>query len=281
MISGLAYSTNAYTRFDLGTAIDRIAALGFDGVEILCDKPHWFFPTCRPADYEHAIARIRAAGLGVSNLNVNTADGFWTERKNPFEPSLGHPDASTRETRLSYTEQAIHLAREIKAHSVSVTSGLPLDIGRRRQTGLLIDSLQRLCEIAELDQVRIGIEYEPGLLLEYGEQVMEVIEKVGSPLLGVNFDIGHSFLNHEPVTDTIKMLGARIWNVHVEDIRGDKHFHLIPGEGDIPLRDYVEALDQQGYSGYLTVELYTYDDAPDMAGEKSLAYLRSLQPRPE
>jgi hypothetical protein len=39
---------------------------------------------------------------------------------------------------------------------------------------------------------------------------------------------------------------------------------------------YLEALHNQGYDGYLTVELYTYPDDPVGAGKKSLSYLSSL-----
>ncbi len=36
----LAFSTNAYTRFDLVDAIRAIRSAGFAGVEILADVPH-------------------------------------------------------------------------------------------------------------------------------------------------------------------------------------------------------------------------------------------------
>ena len=38
----LAFSTNAYVRYPLEEAIESIARLGYDGVEILADRPHAF-----------------------------------------------------------------------------------------------------------------------------------------------------------------------------------------------------------------------------------------------
>jgi sugar phosphate isomerase/epimerase len=38
------YSTNAFVRFSLEEAIKKIAGLGFNGIEIMCDQPHLYPP---------------------------------------------------------------------------------------------------------------------------------------------------------------------------------------------------------------------------------------------
>ncbi len=274
-----AYSTNAYTRHSLEAAVDEIAALGFAGVEILCDRPHWF-PDRDLADQARRMrARLDRLGLGVSNLNCNTANGFFNPRppENVFEPSLGSADPAWRRWRLDYSIRALELARILGASAVSVTSGRP-DTGGTPEQGLelLADSLQRLCAAAEPLGVRVGIEYEPGLLVERAEELSELIERVGSPLLGANLDIGHSWLVGESPEQAVACLAGRIWSTHVEDIRGCKHFHLIPGEGDLPFGRYFAALAAAGFEGYHTLELYTYPHMPGEAGRRSLDYLRAL-----
>jgi sugar phosphate isomerase/epimerase len=72
------------------------------------------------------------------------------------------------------------------------------------------------------------------------------------------------------------LLAGRIWNVHVEDIKGRKHFHLIPGLGDLPFAQYINALRKINYDGYLTVELYSYQEQPEDAGRQALSYLTPL-----
>ena len=49
------YSTNAYTRFDLLTALEMIAEIGFSGVEIMCDQPHLYPPEW----HEQEILRLK------------------------------------------------------------------------------------------------------------------------------------------------------------------------------------------------------------------------------
>jgi sugar phosphate isomerase/epimerase len=124
--------------------------------------------------------------------------------------------------------------------------------------------------------VRVGVEYEPGLLVERAEELARVIERVGSPLLGANLDIGHSWLDGESPESAVNTLAGRIWNVHLEDIAGRKHFHLIPGEGDLPFQRYLKALTASGYDGFYTVELYTYTQTPEDAGRRALDYMRRL-----
>ncbi len=40
----LGYSTNAYVKHTLAASLERIADLGFKGVEIMCDRPHLYPP---------------------------------------------------------------------------------------------------------------------------------------------------------------------------------------------------------------------------------------------
>ena len=275
----LAYSTNAYTQFSLAEAIQSVAKLGYTGVEILCDRPHWFPGEVTESEIEKIGMLLQTTGLTVSNLNANTANGYFNPMppENVFEPALTSANAPWRQWRIDYTCAAIELARKIGARCVSVTSGRPTpSTAPKTALNHFVDSLKRICEVAEKKNIRIGIEYEPGLLVERADEALNIIERVGSPLLGVNYDIGHSYLVAENPLLTTRALVGRIWNVHVEDIAGGKHFHLAPGEGTVPIADYLRALRGIGYDQFLTVELYTYPEQPDAVGQRSITHLRHL-----
>ena len=275
----LAYSTNAFTRTDLFTAIEKVSELGFDGVEILCDHPHWHPGKVTAQELQDCQALLQKVGLGVSNLNANTANIHYDPLppENIFEPSLHNADETLRQWRQNYTIEALKLAKVLNARAVSVTSGHPNNaMDPEESLALFIDSLKIICREAERLQVPVGIEYEPGLLVERGSEALAVIEAVNSPMLGINLDIGHSYLDGESPEATIESFAGRIWNVHVEDIRGKKHFHLVPGEGDLPFERYFKALDSIAYDGYLTVEVYTYPNKPEEVGQKSHRYLKNL-----
>lgn len=273
----IAYSTNAYTRTDLDSAIRAVSQLGFDGIELLCDRPHWFPGAVDAAEQDRVAALVRDCGLAISNLNVNTASGYYQPGpcESTFGPSLSHPDARLRGWRQAYSIEALKIAQRIGAPCISVTSGSPTPgISLQASKDLLVDSLAHICAAAEALGVRVGVEYEPGLLVERATELAEIIDRVGSPALGANLDIGHSFLDGESPEEAVALLAGRIWNVHVEDIAGRKHYHLVPGDGELPFERYFAALRQAGYDGFLTVELYTFPEAPDEAGRRSLEFLR-------
>lgn len=275
----LAYSTNAYTQTDLKSALRNIAAIGYDGAEILCDYPHWLSHRVSQEEVEDIRQVLHDTGLVVSNLNANTANGFFDPLppENVFEPSLSSKNKTWRSWRIDYSIKTLQLAKQIGAPCISVTSGQPASGGEPAfGIEIFIESLKPICEQAEKLGIRVGIEYEPGLLVETAAELAEVIDRVGAPCLGANFDIGHSFLCGESAQQAVSLLNGRIWNVHVEDIHKRKHYHLIPGEGELPFDDYFQALKAANYAGHLTVELYTYSHQPEQAGMRSLAYLNKL-----
>ncbi len=272
----LAYSTNGFTRVDLVRAVRDIAAHGYVGVELLADAPQWS-PETDTTGLRSAVRRALAeTDIGVSNVNANTAACLWPfELPEPvFEPALSNRDAAVRRQRLDYTRQVLDFAADVGASCVSVTSGRP-DAAVAPEEGMawFADSLAEVCRYAASVGVRVGIEYEPGLLVETALEVADIIERVGHPLLGANLDIGHAVCVGEDPAKSVQLLGPRIWNVHLEDIKGRKHHHLVPGEGDIDFARIFAALRAVDYDGYVTVELYTCVERADDAAAQARAYL--------
>jgi len=272
-----AFSTNAFTRRSLSAALEAIRAAGFGGAEILADKPHAFAAGLTNSSLLRLGKLVRKLDLFVTNVNANTAAGYW--RKCPpepvFEPSLVSRDASARRWRVRYTKRAIDLAAAVGSPAVSVTSGrIPNGLPPEKALAVLRRSLDEVLAHAERRGVRIGVEYEPGLLVERTDELLRLIEEVGHPRLGANLDIGHVVVAGEDVRQAIRALAPRIWNVHLEDIRGGKHYHLPPGEGDLDLPAALGALERAGYRGGLTWELYTCSDAPDEALRATVRYIR-------
>jgi len=141
---------------------------------------------------------------------------------------------------------------------------------------VLDECLGRILDYADRLGVDVGIECEPGLLLENSVELAECIARVGSSRLGGNLDIGHAVVSGEEPREVIRRLAGRIWNLHVEDIRGRKHYHLIPGLGDVDFAAVVASLREIGYDRTVTVELYTYGADPDRAAAESMKVLGPL-----
>jgi sugar phosphate isomerase/epimerase len=274
----LAFSTNAYVRHDLPDAVRRIADQGYDGVEVLADDPHAYLPAFGDDDRRALQEALDDSGLAVSNVNANTAMGYYDDRPPSafFEPSLCTAD-DAREWRVAYTTQAIDLADAIGAPAVCVASGRPLPGNPPEQAyEYLIDSLHAVLDHAEECGVQVGVEFEPELLVEDVAETLALIDDVDRDHLGVNLDLGHAAVTGTDPADAVRQCAGRITGVHLEDIAGGvrgKHYHLVPGDGDLDFRPVFDALDDAGYDGWVTLELYTYPDEPDRAARDAMAAL--------
>lgn len=275
----LSFSSNAYTRHSLFTAVEGIAAAGYQGIELLADAPHLYPLTFGAGDVRRLQELLREHGLTVANINANTAVGYYgrTFWEPLFEPSLANPDPAARRWRIDYTRRCVELGHQLGAGTVSVTSGCMLPgIRPEESLALLHESLSEIVIFAQGFNMRIGIEYEPGLLISCAAELLSFLDDFASPLLGANLDLGHSHVLGEDHAEVISSLAARIFHIHLEDISRRKHYHLIPGQGDMDFASILAALDKQRYNGFITVELYTYSNAPDDAARRSISYLRGL-----
>lgn len=271
----LSFSTNAFTRHSLNEALAMISASGYPAAEILADTPHLFPPRFTENDLARVLATLKKTGLAVANLNANTAAGYYGRSfwEPLFEPSLANPDETARRWRIDYTLQAIDFARLLGAPSVSITSGRPVP-GCPPAEGLelLARSLAEILPQARARGILLGLEYEPGLLIENGAELARFLARMNDSFLGANLDLGHSYLLGEEPEEVFRLLREQIFHIHIEDIDRRKHFHLIPGLGTIPFEETLDLLARH-YDGYVTVELYTYPRNPEEAARRARAYL--------
>lgn len=273
----LAFSTNAFSRHSLSEALATIAAARYAGVEILADKPHWYPEKFDPREAEVIRKQLDVLKLGISNINANCTFGYWTDAPPEpfFEPSLIAPDAKLRADRARMIGNTLQFAKAIGAENISITSGkalptMPPDKAMKQ----LKEGLKPLLEQAEKLGVKIGIECEPMLFIEWATELRELIDTLGSKMLGANLDLGHSIVLGEDLPTITKLLGDRIWNCHAEDLIGRKHYHLIPGQGTVDWAALVGSLKAINYQRFVTVELYTYPDRPAEAARESMAFLQ-------
>lgn len=278
----LAYSSNAYMNFSVEETIRRIAALGFAGLELLADVPH-AWPAGLLEERKQAIRDCLADnGLAISNVNGFMMNAVADPRQPYWHPSWIEPDAHYRAIRREHTKRAIRLASELGAPCIQTEPGGPLNPGQtwRQAAEVFYEELMPCIEVAEDEGVYLLIEPEPGLMIETFEQYLEFVDCINSPAVGLNFDIGHAFCVGQEPEDWIPRMAEHTRHYHIEDIAGSRvHAHMIPGEGAIDFAPVLRAIQETGYDGWVTVELYPYIDDPDDAGRKAKAYLEKTLAR--
>lgn len=275
----LAFSTNAYLRYPFEEAARRIAALGYEGLELLADVPHAWPAGLLDGPKQAIRAAMEQNGLGFANINAFMMNAVNDHRQPYWYPSFLEPDPHYRRVRIDHTRRALSLCAELGAPHITTEPGGPLAEGQSRQEGidLFVEALKPLAEHAQRVGVMLLIEPEPGLLVETTDQYLEVAERVGSPAIGLNFDVGHAYCVSEDIPRAIARLAPHIKHYHFEDIAATRvHHHLVPGMGAIDFAEIIAAIRATGYDGWLTVELYPFVDDPDDAARRALEVLRPL-----
>ncbi|MFQ5970321.1 MAG: sugar phosphate isomerase/epimerase family protein [Nitrososphaerales archaeon] len=269
-----AFSSSAFRHFSLSHSIEQISRLGYGGIEIMCDVPHAYPPSLSPKKINKILQDIKSTDLEISNLNA-----FMLCAIGDFHhPSWIEIDEEKRMQRIQHTIDCVKLAKALGVGNISTEPGGPLPKKMNRETAmdLYVEGINQALPIAQKLGVKILVEPEPRLMLQTGYDFLQFISRIDSNDVALNFDIGHFYCVGEDVPELIKELKDYIVHFHLEDIKGRVHNHLIPGDGCINFRKIFSAINDIGYEGFVTVELYPYTDNPVRAAKIALNYLRGI-----
>ncbi|HVT28829.1 MAG TPA: sugar phosphate isomerase/epimerase family protein [Lacipirellulaceae bacterium] len=274
----LAFSTNAYLRFPIEDAISRIAEIGYAGIELLADVPHAWPAGLLEVQKQSIRDAVDKHHLTISNINAFMMNAVADPRQPYWHPSWIEPDPRYRAIRREHTKRALQLARELGAPHITTEPGGPLAAGQSwcQAAAIFYDELMPCIELAEQLDVRILIEPEPELMIERFDQYLEFTSRIDSPMIGLNFDIGHAYCVGEDPENWVAKMAEHTRHYHLEDIAATRvHQHLVPGRGAIDFAATLTAIQQTGYAGWLTVELYPYINDPDAAAREAKQFLTS------
>lgn len=266
----LAFSSNAYLRFSFNDAAKKIGKLGYHGIEIMADVPH-AWPAFMLEEQKQGIRNaLKSNNLAISNINSFMMHAVNDSRQRYWYPSWIEPDKHYRQIRIDHTMRCLTMAKELGAPCITTEPGGPVEAGASWNAGLklFVEMLKPVIEHAEKEGVLLLIEPEPGLLIETADQFLEFMGHIKSPMVGCNFDIGHSYCVGDDPASTIPRLAKYIKHFHLEDIANTRvHHHLIPGDGAIDFKSAIEAIKAIGYKEWVTIELYPYVEDPDQAAK--------------
>lgn len=275
----LAFSTNAYMRFPFDEAAARIARIGYDGLELMADVPHAWPAGLLEGPKREIRKAMETNKLAFSNVNAFMMNAIADHRQPYWYPSFIEPDEGYRRVRIDHTKRALSLCAELGAPHITTEPGGPIAPGQTRQQAidLFVEALKPLAEHAQNVGVLLLIEPEPGLLCETTDEYLEVAERVNSPSIGLNFDVGHAFCMSEDLPKQIAKMAKHTKHYHLEDIAATRvHHHMIPGLGAINFAEVITAIKATGYDGWLTVELYPSVDDPDGAAARAYEVIKPL-----
>jgi sugar phosphate isomerase/epimerase len=270
----LAFNTNGLRTLDLPDAVSAIARAGYQGVELSLHPRHIDPDTFTRADADSLRALIQDQGLAACCLATGADNLLSSER---FEPSLIHPTCVGRQRRLDLLHRAIDFAGWLGVPVMSLASGVRKpEVEPRQAEAWLLDGLRECLNHAG-DSLTLAIEPEPDFFLQTNDATAALIHELGSPRLSINVDIGHANVVEDDYLNSIARALPMTSHIHVEDIKQRRHFHEIPGDGDLDFPALYRILREQSYSGFLSVELYNHADTWQTSLTQSLVFLRNVE----
>ena len=243
----MRFALHARTTLHTNVAADVVAAqeAGYDGIEL------WIPKLSRYLDVGFSTTQLKKQ-LGA--LQVVMLDALL-----PFETA--HPQR--RAELLQTCDRMSAVAHELECPAIQVVALDELhssDWADQREQ--LVTSLAELADIAAPRGVRLAI--EPVVFSRFCTlpQCVEVVREVGSARAGICLDTWHLWATSTPPLEVAALDPELILAVQVSDTFGktnnewrDEDRAAFPGDGVIPLEDYVHAIASTGYRGMWSAEM--------------------------
>jgi len=160
---------------------------------------------------------------------------------------------------------SLHRLAAFRPSGVVCLTGPAGDRDPDRARDVVVDGLRTIGEEAVLAGVRIGLEPvnriggEAWTMISSIPEAVELLETVGRPALGIQFDTWHLW-NTETLLDDIEREVARFVGVHVADWREPTRSwadRILPGDGIADLPAILGALDRAGWNGFYDLEIFS------------------------
>ena len=247
---------------------DYARQVGFEGVEIapfkLADSVTDISATQR-ASIRDAAVRSGVEIVGLHWLLVSPKGLYIT-----------HPDSAIRERTRDYFIDLVHCAADLGGDRMILGSPKQRDVMEKvtydDAWGYARDLLRGVAPAVEERGVTLC--FEPLAPVETNfintaAEAIQLVDEVDSPAVKIILDVKAMSSEAIPVPDVIRQSGDWVAHVHANDanLRG-------PGFGDVDFRPIAEALQDIGYDGWVSVEVFDFSIDPTETATKSMAYLR-------
>jgi D-psicose/D-tagatose/L-ribulose 3-epimerase len=140
-------------------------------------------------------------------------------------------------------------------------------------------NLQALAPYADEQGVDLVIELEPfsQALVNTAAELARFVDEVGHPRVKANADISHLHLSGASFAD-VAVLAGKIGHIHVSDCDGEVHGDLPPGRGVTPIKEYLQAVIDAGFTdGTVALELEYSPDPAKIEEWVAEAYLSTAK----
>jgi sugar phosphate isomerase/epimerase len=274
-IGSWAYSIGPYQAnpvpFD--EVIDRVAALGFDGIELGGFPPHPNPEALPTREERQALSeKVRAKGLEWSGL----AADLWSHRLIDTDDCGPYVDAFRKNLDFC-ADLGIRTIRVDTIQPPTVFDAVDEETARRR----VVSAWQQCARRAADRGIHVVWEFEPGFAFNKPSDIVRILEEVDEPNFKALFDTCHAHMvaavgARQPgrketlpggALELARKLRGKIGHVHIIDSDSTLHddetsTHAPFGDGVIDFMTLLPELDHDiPANGWWTIDLCFWPDA--------------------
>ena len=195
-------------------------------------------------DWDTVAELIHKNGLIINSVHL------------PFSGTvnIAHPDKVARDATMELDHAVMKAAA---AHGTKIAVVHPSSEPIRDEDRALAmqhsrENLRILADWAEELGMTVAVEELPRTCLGHNSDEMRELVSADDRLR-VCFDTNH--LLAEPIADCVRAIGDKIITLHVSDYDFIDERHLLPGELDIDWAEFMDLLDEIGYTGVFNYEV--------------------------
>ena len=246
------------------------ARLGYHGVEIapftLANSVTDISPSAR--------RKIREAADGNQ---IEIAGIHWVLVK-PEGLYINHVDSAIRERTADYFRELVDFCADV--------GGKVMVVGSPKQRNVMPDvspdqawdwaAATFRSAVAQAAKRDVTICFEPLAPVETNfintaAEAIRFTEQFNSPNFKIILDVKAMCSEAKPIPQIIRESWPHFAYFHANDknLKG-------PGFGDVDFKPIAAALNEVGYAGYVSVEVFNFDEGPEVIATKSLEYLRRV-----
>jgi 4-hydroxyphenylpyruvate dioxygenase len=260
---------------DLQEKLQAIANAKFDGVEIF--ENDFLAYDGGPREVGRM---VRDYGLEISLFQ-------------PFRDFEGMPDTHRQRT-FDRAERKFDLMEELGTDLMLICSNVsPIALGGIDRAAA---DLHELGERAARRRLRVGYEALAwGRFVNDHRDAWEIVRRADHPNIGLALDSFHTLARKIDPNSIRSIPKDNIFVVQLADapliemdlLYWSRHFRNMPGQGDLPVKDFLRAVAATGYDGVLSLEIFNDQfrggspKSISLDGQRSLVYLMDEVKREE
>lgn len=244
-------------RTDIPTAVKKAAECGADGIQVYATRGEMSPDELTGSKRREFLNLVKSNGLVISALCGDLGGGGFIHKE-------------LNKSRIEYSKRILDMAKELETDIVTTHIGVVPSDPTHDRYKIMQEACRELAEYADSVGAHFAVETGP----ETSDVLKGFLDSLDSTGVGVNLDPANLVMvtGDDPVK-AVHNLKKYIVHTHAKDgkqlffrdpeiiygikdviVTGDSFAEVPLGEGNVPFPEYLAALEEIGYNGFLTIE---------------------------